>query len=198
MASTIPKMTTVRVENKNIEHGLGEETLDAVVVFDAAYQVACQFAVKEPHGQPHQLGEEIRDERHVARVLMWSSIQRRITSISVRLNTSMSCGGQNELYKIQIPVPYALVYNSLGEKREDQLQQTACQQADDELHHRLFVGTYIVKQIPQGQFFIFLWVPLHKNCGVTSSKRAIPFSIPPCVVLIQHFFNSCSSYFSNP
>lgn len=35
------------------------------MVFDAAYQVACQFAVKEPHGQPHQLGEEIRDERHV-------------------------------------------------------------------------------------------------------------------------------------
>ena len=50
---------------QNIEHGQGEATLDAVVVFDAAYQVACQFAVKEPQGQPHQLGEEIRDERHV-------------------------------------------------------------------------------------------------------------------------------------
>ena len=98
----------------------------------------------------------IRDERHVARVLMWSSIQRRITSISVRLNTSMSCAAKMSCIKIQIPVPTALVYNSLGEKREDQLQQTACQQADDELHHRLFVGTYIVKQIPQGQFSYFM------------------------------------------
>ena len=84
----------------------------------------------------------------LTRVLMWSSIQRRITSISVRLNTSNELCGQNELYKIQIPVPYALVYNGLCKKREDQLQQTACQQADDELYHRLFVGTYIVKQIP--------------------------------------------------
>ena len=133
---------------QNIEHGLGEETLDAVVVFDAAYQVACQFAVKEPHGQPHQLGEEIRDERHVdARTdVEQYTAPDHLNKCAAEYQHELC--DQNELYKIQIPVPYALVYNGLGEKREDQLQQTAGQQADDELYHRLFVGTYIVKQIP--------------------------------------------------
>ena len=118
------------------------------MVFDAAYQVACQFAVKEPHGQPHQLGEEIRDERHVdARTdVEQYTAPDHLNKCAAEYQHELC--DQNELYKIQIPVPYALVYNGLGEKREDQLQQTAGQQADDELYHRLFVGTYIVKQIP--------------------------------------------------
>ena len=165
MASTIPKMTTVRVENKNIEHGLGEETLDAVVVFDAAYQVACQFAVKEPHGQPHQLGEEIRDERHVdARTdVEQYTAPDHLNKCAAEYQHELC--DQNELYKIQIPVPYALVYNGLGEKREDQLQQTAGQQADDELYHRLFCRDVHSETDTIMTAFHILWVPLHKIAG---------------------------------
>ena len=44
---------------------LSKETFYPVMILDTPYQVTGQFTVKEPHGQPHQLGEEIRDERHV-------------------------------------------------------------------------------------------------------------------------------------
>ncbi len=44
---------------QNAQHGLGEETLDTFMIFDAANQVAGQLAVEEPHGQAHQLDEEI-------------------------------------------------------------------------------------------------------------------------------------------
>ena len=48
-----------------VEHRLSKETFYPVMILDTPYQVTGQFTVKEPHGQPHQLGEEIRDERHV-------------------------------------------------------------------------------------------------------------------------------------
>ena len=75
------------------------------MVFDAAYQVACQFAVKEPHGQPHQLGEEIRDERHVdARTdVEQYTAPDHLNKCAAEYQHELC--GQNELYKIQIPVP---------------------------------------------------------------------------------------------
>ena len=124
---------------QNIEHGLGEK-LDAVVVFDAAYQVAsASLLSKNLMGSPHQLREEtgMSDTFSTRTDVEQYTAPDHLNKCAAEYQqgyyaTKMSC------YKIQIPCAPCLVYNGLGEKRgRTQLQQTAGQQADDELYHRL-------------------------------------------------------------
>ena len=73
-----------------VEHRLSKETFYPVMILDTPYQVTGQFTVKEPHGSRISLERKSEMSDTLTRVLMWSSMQRRITSISVRLNTNMS------------------------------------------------------------------------------------------------------------
>ena len=137
-----------------LQHRLCQETLYLVVVFDSSYQVACQLAVEELHGQAHQLGEEVGDERHVdPRADVQQDAAADYLDEGAAEHQHQLCR-QYQPDEVQVPVTYTLVYDGLCQEGEHQLQDASCQQAHHQLHQGFPVGAHVVQQIPEREFLV--------------------------------------------
>ena len=86
---------------QNIEHGLGEEL--SMRLWSSMRRIKSPASLLSKNLMGSRISLERKSEMSdtLTRVLMWSSIQRRITSISVRLNTSMSCAAKMSCIKFR-------------------------------------------------------------------------------------------------
>lgn len=110
---------------------VGEEVLNAAVVFDALQQVARELGVEELHGQFHQFDKEVGDEGDVD---AGADMQQYLAADEVDCGAAEQqhhLGDEHQPDKADVFPGDASVHDGLGKEREDELQQAADKQAED-------------------------------------------------------------------
>ena len=95
------------------------------MVFNALQKVDQQFGIEEFHRQFNQFDEEIRYKRDID--TSWN-MQKYLGADKFDGGTAEKkhhLSQQHQPHKADILSPYTCIYNSLGEEREDKLQEWA-------------------------------------------------------------------------